>query len=423
MPDAQWWTKAVIYELYVDKFAGNFTGLTEKLDYFTYLGVNTLWILPHYPSPGIDGGYDISDYRNVGSNLGTLDDFDRFLQSAHQRGLKVIIDLVLNHTSVDHSWFREARASKDNPKRDWYMWSDNQDKFSQAFVHFSDIKGKNWIYNEPTGDFYYATFYREQPDLNWDNPEVMAAMLEVIDFWLGKGVDGFRLDAVSRLVKREDTNCFALPETHDILKKIRAHIDSKFSGVVLIAETGGWPDEAKTFFGSGDECQMVINFPLAVKLLSGIRSRDLTGVGKVWEWCGDIPAACRWAVFLTNHDSVDVFFLGSDEDKQELIKRTDPAGQFTQPGGLSIGARLAEVCQGNPDDIIWATRQLLSQPGVPIIYYGNEIGMRNLALPEKPPDTRICVRGQFDWSEVERQKSDPSSILNQVREALQNRKN
>ncbi len=177
------------------------------------------------------------------------------------------------------------------------MWSDNQDKFSQAFVHFSDIKNNsNWIFNESTGDYYYATFYREQPDLNWDNPEVMAAMLKVIDFWLGKGVDGFRLDAVSRLVKRDGTNCFALPETHDVLKKIRAHIDSKFPGIVLIAETGGWPDEARTFFGSGDECQMVINFPLAVKLLSGIKNRDLEGVEKFGNGAGifRVPAAGRY---------------------------------------------------------------------------------------------------------------------------------
>jgi maltose alpha-D-glucosyltransferase/alpha-amylase len=422
MSDAQWWTKAVIYELYIDKFAGNLKGLTEKLDYFTYLGVNTLWLLPHYPSPGIDGGYDISDYQNIRSDLGTLDDFDRFLQSAHEHGLKVIIDLVLNHTSNEHSWFKEARASKDSPKRDWYIWSDHKDRFTEAFVHFSEIKNNsNWVFNESTGDYYYATFYPEQPDLNWDNPELMSAMLEVIDYWLGKGVDGFRLDAVSRLIKRDGTNCFALPETHAVLKKIRSHIDSKFSGIVLIAETGGWPHEARTFFAAGDECQMVINFPLAVKLLSGIKNRDLEGVDKVWQWCGEIPAACRWAVFLTNHDSVDVFFLGSDEEKQEILQRADPTGQYTQPGGLSIGARLAEVCQGNQDDIIWATRQLLSQPGVPIIYYGNEIGMRNQSFPEKPPDTRICVRNQFDWAEADKQKSDPNSILNQVRNAIRNR--
>jgi maltose alpha-D-glucosyltransferase/alpha-amylase len=414
MSDLDWWKKAIIYELYVDKFAGNFQSLTKKLDYFTYLGVNTLWILPHYPSPMIDGGYDISDYQNVRTDQGTLSDFDEFIKIAHSKGLKVITDLVLNHTSDQHPWFVEARASKDNPKRDWYLWSDSSDRFSQAFVHFADIKSKNWIVNQFTGDYYYATFYKEQPDLNWDNPEVVEAMYQVMDFWLDKGVDGFRLDAVARLIKREGTNCFALPETHETLKKIRLHIDSKYQGIVLMAETGGWPDEARNFFGTGDECHLVIHFPLAVKLLSAISTKDLSGISDIWRWTGPIPDNCGWAVFLTNHDSVDLFFLTNEEEKQRLIQRADPTGQFTQYDSQSFGARLAEICQGNKDDLLWVTKELLSQPGVPIIYYGNEIGMRNSPLSEKPHDVRAYVRGNFDWSEAEKQKSDPSSSLNQV---------
>jgi maltose alpha-D-glucosyltransferase/alpha-amylase len=416
-----WWTTAVIYELYVDKFAGNFTNLTAKLDYFTYLGVNTLWVLPHYPSPGIDGGYDISDFTHIRPDLGSVSDFQDFVKQAHAKHLRVIIDLVLNHTSATHPWFIASRSSRNNPKRDWYMWSENQTGFSQAFVHFEHIKGKNWIYNPTTGDYYYATFYQEQPDLNWDNPEVFAAMMAVIDFWLGLGVDGFRLDAVSRLIKREGTNCFALPQTHELLKHIRTHIDSKYSDILLLAESGGWIHEAKPFFGSGDECQLVIHFPLAVELLSAILTRDLSQVHAIWDQSRDIPDTCRWAVFLTSHDSVDLFFLTSEEQKRQLARLADPTGYFSTPTGASIGARLAEVCQGKEEAILWAVGQLLSQPGVPVIYYGNEIGLRNAPLSPKPSDIRDFVRGPFDWAEADRQKSDPSSLLSHIRTLLQNR--
>jgi maltose alpha-D-glucosyltransferase / alpha-amylase len=420
MSSPAWWTKAVIYELYVDKFANDFTGLTSKLDYFTDLGVDTLWILPHYPSPLVDDGYDISDFTGVRQELGTPEDFDHFIKEAHIRGLKVIIDLVLNHTSSEHSWFKESASSRDNPKRNWYLWNDNQDLYSQAFIHFSDIKKSNWIFNKPTGDYYYATFYPQQPDLNWDNPEVVSAMLGVMDFWLDKGIDGFRLDAISRLIKRDGTNCFALPENHLVLIKIRSHLDSKFPGTVLMAEAGGWPEEARPFFGEGDECQMVIHFPLAVRLLSAIGNRNLSAVKDIWQMSGGLPGDCRWAVFLTNHDSVDLFFLG-EEEKRKLREKVDPHGIFITADGQSIGARLGEICQGNSEDIVWATSELLSQPGTPIIYYGNEIGMRNLVLPEKPKDIRAYVRGSFDWAEAERQKSDPNSILNQVRTLIRDR--
>ena len=418
-----WWTKAIIYELYVDKFAGNFSGLTAKLDYFNSLGVNTLWLLPHYPTPGIDGGYDISDYTAIRPDLGTMADFSEFIKASHAKNLRVIIDLVLNHTSSEHPWFAESRSSKDNPKRHWYLWSDNQDGFSQAFIHFEHLKAKNWIKNEVTGDYYYATFYPQQPDLNWDNPEVFTAMMEVVDFWLDKGVDGFRLDAVARLIKREGTNCFALPESHQILKRIRQHIDSKYPGIVLMAESGGWIHEAKPFFGDGDECQLVIHFPLAVELLSTIYTRDLSRVHDLWNQSQGIPENSRWAVFLTSHDSVDLFFLSNDWQKQQLIQAVDPAGFFTYPPGQSIGARLTQVGQGKLDNILWAFKEQLSLPGVPIIYYGNEIGMPNLSFIEKPGDIRDFVRGQFNWSEVDRQRSDPNSLLNQVSKLIHQKSN
>jgi len=408
------WKKAVIYELYVDKFAGNFKNLTAKLDYFTYLGVNVLWILPHYPSPLVDGGYDISDYQNIRPGLGTMQDFDEFLIEAHKKGLRVMIDMVLNHTSDQHPWFKQHK--------DWYLWDANQTKYSQAFVHFAELKNhNNWIKN-PEGDgFYYATFYPQQPDLNWDNPEVVSAMTENIDFWLTKGVDGMRLDAISRLIKRDGTYCFGLPETHQILKNIRTHIDEKFPGVVLLAESGGWPDEARQFFGAGDECHLVFHFPLSVRLLSAIKNRDIAKIQDIWTWSGQIPDGCSWVSFLTHHDSIDLFFLSSDDEKSELRYRVDPENKFSSPDGNSMAARLAEVCKGNIEDIKWATKTHLDQPAIPIIYYGNEIGMRNQDLPQKPIDFREFVRGQFDWQEAETQQSDPNSLLNSVRELIKNR--
>jgi maltose alpha-D-glucosyltransferase/alpha-amylase len=414
-----WSPKSIIYELYVDKFAGNFSGLTTKLDYFNYLGIDTLWLLPHYPSPLVDGGYDISDYQNIRSDLGTMTDFNIFVKTAHAKGLKVLTDLVLNHTSDQHPWFIESKGSKTNDKRNWYMWSNTPDQFSQAFVHFADLKNNiNWIFNEATGDYYYATFYKEQPDLNWDNPEVLEAMLKVFDFWLDCGVDGFRLDAIARLIKRDGTNCFALPENHEILKKIRSHLDTKYPGKVLMAESGGWIHEAKAFFGQGDECHLVINFPLAVHMLAAINHKNTDKIESLWSQAGQLPNNCQWGVFLTNHDCVDLFLLGNEEEKQQLAKKADPDGLFAQPDSQSIGARIAEICQGNNEDILWATQLLLSQPGVPIIYYGNEIGMRNANLPDKPHDTRLYVRGPFDWPEAEKQQSDPNSLLNSIKNLI-----
>lgn len=411
------WTKAVIYEAYVDKFTGNFKNLTAKLDYLVYLGINVLWLLPHYPSPLVDGGYDISDYQNIRSDLGTMADFDEFLNAAHGKGLKVMLDMVLNHTSDQHPWFT------DPTKRDWYIRSDNQNQFAKAFVHFAEIKNNNnWIKTPGSEDYYYATFYPQQPDLNWDNPAVVMAMQEQMDFWLQKGVDGFRLDAISRLIKREDTYCFGLPETHQILKNIRSYIDSKYPGVVLLAESGGWPDEARQFFGAGDECHMVLSFPLSVRILSAVQHQDLGKISDFWTWSPPAPQGCSWAGFLTSHDSVDLFFLGSDEEKSQLRQKIDPKGIYSSPDGQSIGARLGEVFQGNSREIILATRTLLQQPVVPVIYYGNEIGMRNLDLSQKPADHREYVRGPFDWPEAEKQISDPDSILNTIRELIRKTK-
>lgn len=416
-----WWVNAIIYELYVDKFAGNFKGLTDKLDYLKSLGVNTLWILPHYPSPMIDGGYDISDYVSVRNELGQMEDFEEFIKKAHREGFKVILDLVLNHTSDDHPWFIEARSSPDNPKRNWYIWSDETNRFSQAYVHFANVKNSNWIKNEETQDFYYASFYPQQPDLNWDNGEVYEAMLGVMKFWLGKGVDGFRLDAISRLVKREGTDCFALPEVHDILKRIRADISVNFPGTVFLAESGGWIHEAKTFFGNGDECQLVINFPMASNLLSAVSDYDLSKTQKLWEESQGIGDTNRWGLFLTNHDSVDLFFL-DDQQKFNLGQGVCLQLEHCEKDSSSFATRLSEVCGGNKEKIIWAHEKLLEFSGVPILYYGNEIGMSNEVFDQLPADTREYVRGYFDWDEAERQMGDKDSILNRVKDLIHKRK-
>jgi len=413
-----WWRSAIIYELYVDKFAGDFRRLSEKLDYFSYLGINTLWILPHYPSPMIDGGYDISDYTSVRDDLGNLEDFVNFVNDAHKKNIRIIIDLVLNHTSEAHPWFIEARSSRENAKRDWYLWSEDTDRFSQAFVHFSDIKKNNWILNAATNDYYYASFYPQQPDLNWDNPEVYKAMASVMEFWLSRGVDGFRLDAVSRLIKRDGTNCFALPETHEILRRIESEIGTKYPNAVFMAESGGWPDEAKTFFGSGDECQLVINFPLATNLLSAVSDGDLSAARKAWEESGGINDNCQWSVFLTNHDSVDLFFLTEEDRKKRLAEENNLLARFGKEGHESFACRLSEICGGDKDKMLWAHEQLLSLPAVPILYYGNEIGMQNAKLNHVPTDFREYVRGDFDWEEAERQMNDPDSLLNKVRKLI-----
>ncbi|MBN1168667.1 hypothetical protein JXA63_02135 [Candidatus Woesebacteria bacterium] len=416
-----WWTDAIVYEVYVDKFAANFKGLTNKLDYLKLLGVNTIWLLPHYPSPMVDGGYDISDYTSVRSDLGTIEDFEEFILEAHKKDLKVITDLVLNHTSDAHPWFAEARSSKNNPKRDWYLWSEDTSKFSKAFVHFADIKGSNWIKNERTDDYYYATFYPQQPDLNWGNLQVYGAMLDVMHFWLEKGVDGFRLDAISRLIKRDGTDCFALDEVHNILKRIRADISKDYPNAVFLAESGGWVHEARTFFGEGNECQLVINFPMASSLLSSISDYDLSKTQNVWEESQGVGEQNRWGLFLTNHDSVDLFFL-DDEQKQKLTNNGDLPSKFGSEGSSSFPARLSEICMGDKDKIIWAHEKLLEFSGVPILYYGNEIGMSNKNLDKKPQDTREYVRGKFDWNEAEGQMKQKDSILNSVRELITKRK-
>lgn len=408
-----WWNRAVIYELYADKFAGNFKSLSAKLDYFKKLGVNSLLILPHYPSPMIDGGYDISDFKKIRRGLGSLKDFQSFVKKAHCFGLKIITDLILNHTSSKHSWFQEARSSKDNPKRDFYLWSKTGKEFALANNPFTNIKPSNWIYNHPTKDYYYATFYPQQPDLNWDNPEVFKEMKKIIDFWLDIGVDGFRLDAVTRLFKREGTDCINSPEVHPLLKKIRAHIDKKYSKRVLLAETDLKPPEAKRYFGHGDECHLVFHFFLAMKIWLSIKRNEPKITNKVIEETLDIPENCQWATFLGNHDAMALYLLNEDE-KTELANWLDPQCEFSSKLGSKLSMRLAEIFKGNKEKILASLKLLFSLPGVPVIYYGDEVGMRNAKLKKKPQDPRFYVRGKFNWKRAKEQIKHPGSIFNNL---------
>jgi maltose alpha-D-glucosyltransferase/alpha-amylase len=413
MTQRYWWKEAKIYECYVDKFAGDFKGLTEHANYFSLLGVNCIHILPHYPSPMIDDGYDIMDYRNVRPELGTLDDFRECIKALHARGIRVILDFVLNHTSSEHPWFIEARSSKMNSKRDFFLWSDTGKECADAINAFPDIKSSNWIPNPQTGDHYFATFYPEQPDLNWDNPEVMEEMLGNMDFWVELGVDGFRLDAAPHLIKRDGTNSKGLPETHAILKNIRAHIDQHYPEVILLAEAHQSVAEIKTYFGNGDECHMAYHFCLMEQMLLALKRNDRSGVQKMLDESFDIPETCQWAVFLRNHDEISLATLPDDE-RTRLVDFLDPKHEYPFKKGLYTSMRLASIFHGDRAKLRTAFELLYSTPGAPVMYYGDEIGMKNLPLMPRIVDSRKYVRGPFLWQEAERQIASPDSLFHDV---------
>lgn len=409
-----WWKSANIYELYVDKFAGTFKGLAERLDYVQELGINTLHILPHYASPMVDDGYDISDYRRVRPELGTLDDFDAFVESAHTRGIRVIIDFVLNHVSAKHPWFEEARVSKNSAKRDFFLWSETGDEFRGFPNPFIDFKPSNWIQNEATGDYYYATFYPEQPDLNWLNPEVQEAMFSHVDFWVDRGVDGFRLDAVPFLIKRGGSEPLGAPLVHEVVRTLRARLDARHQGrIALLAEVGQKIEEAKKYFGQGDECHLVYNFAIAEAMLYSLASGDIHHVKEEEEHSRDIPHTCAWAMFLRNHDDILLMSL-SDEERNDLLRSFDPNGRFLFSKGRTTAVRLAEALDGDTGRILSAVDMLYSLPGAHVFYYGDEIGMRNLPPQKNVFDTREYVRGAFDWSLAEAMRRSPDSLLQRI---------
>lgn len=402
----------------MDKFAKDFKGMAEKLPYLKSLGINCIWLLPHYPSPMVDDGYDVSDYLNVRSELGTLDDFKQFTEKAHEMGIRVIIDLVLNHVSIEHPWFRG--------KKDFFLWSKTGKEFPQAVNPFSKMKPSNWILDSISGEYYFSTFYPQQADLNWDNPQVFDEIARVIDFWIANGVDGFRLDAAPFLIKREGTMCVNLPETHKVLKKIRAHVEAKDPAVILLAEANGPHERVMEYFGgglpaqAGDECHMIFHFHLMSAMFLALKRGQMSVVETMVKNSFNIPDNCQWATFLTNHDELTLEHVSSEE-REELLAWLDPEEKYSFKGGYGASVRLATIFKGDKEKILNAFKVLFNSPGSQVIYYGDEIGMQNVQLSEKPADSRKYVRGEFDWQEAERQMKNPESLFNQVSKIIKGR--
>jgi maltose alpha-D-glucosyltransferase/alpha-amylase len=378
--DPLWYKDAVIYELHVRAFydsngdgIGDFKGLVKKLDYLQNLGVNTIWLLPFYPSPLKDDGYDISDYKNIHPDYGTLRDFKEFLKQAHLRGLRVITELILNHTSDQHPWFKKAKEAKPGSvHREFYVWSDNQEKYKEARVIFQDYESSNWSFSKEAGAYYWHRFYSHQPDLNFDSPKVRKEIIDIVDFWLELGVDGLRLDAVPYLYEREGTNCENLPQTHAFLKELRRHVDDKFRDKMLLAEANQWPEDAVSYFGQGDECQMAFNFPIMPRLFMAVQMEDRFPVVDILDPSLEIPQNCQWALFLRNHDELTLEMVTDEErDYMYRVYATDPRTKIN----LGIRRRLAPLMNNNAKKIELMNVLLFSLPGTPIVYYGDEIGM------------------------------------------------
>ncbi|MHC1790599.1 maltose alpha-D-glucosyltransferase [Solidesulfovibrio sp.] len=375
-----WYKETIIYELHVRSFAdgdgdgvGDFRGLIDRLDYLERLGVGALWLQPFYPSPLRDDGYDIADYCNIHPAYGTLSDFRRFLREAHKRGLRVITELVLNHTSDQHPWFQRARRAKPgSPARDFYVWSDTPDKYRQARIIFKDFETSNWAWDPVAKAHYWHRFYANQPDLNFDNPAVRQAMLKVVDFWLGMGVDGLRLDAVPYLFERTGTNCENLPETHAFLKELRAHVDVSFPDRMLLAEANQWPEDAVAYFGAGDECHMAFHFPIMPRIFMALWAEDRYPVIDILEQTPAIPESCQWALFLRNHDELTLEMV-SDEERDSMYRAY--ARDTRARINLGIRRRLAPLMQNNRRKMELINILLFSFPGTPILYYGDELGM------------------------------------------------
>jgi maltose alpha-D-glucosyltransferase/alpha-amylase len=396
--DALWYKDAVIYELHVRGFydsdgngTGEFRGLTLKLDYLADLGVNVLWLLPFYPSPLRDDGYDISDYTNIHPAYGTIDDFRMFLDEAHRRGIRVITELVLNHTSDQHPWFQQARSSHDNPRRDWYVWSDSVERYKQARIIFTDTELSNWAWDPVSKSHYWHRFFSHQPDLNFDNPEVREAFWEVMKFWFEMGVDGLRLDAVPYLVEREGTSCENLPETHEVLKFLRRRTDEAFSEKMFLAEANQWPRDVRKYFGEGDECQMAFHFPLMPRMFMAIRLEDRKPIVDIFQQTPEIPPSCQWGLFLRNHDELTLEMV-TDEERDYMYDEF--AADKRAKLNLGIRRRLAPLMEGDRRRIELMNGLLMSMPGTPILYYGDEIGMGdNIYLGD-----RNGVRTPMQWN-------------------------
>ena len=385
--DPLWYKNAVFYEIHIRSFCdsnadgrGDLAGITSKLDYIKELGVDCIWLLPMYPSPLKDDGYDIADYFNIHPDYGSVEDFKTLVNEAHARGIRVIADLVLNHTSDQHPWFVEARSSRDNPYRDYYVWSDTDQQYGEARIIFVDTEPSNWSFDDISGQYYWHRFYSCQPDLNFDNPVVADQMIDIIRYWLEMGIDGFRADAVPYLFEREGTSCENLPETHDYLKRVRAVMDTDYPGTILLGEANQWPWDLRPYFGGdpadpqvpGDEFHMAFHFPLMPRIFKALKLADTTDIHNIMADTPAIPANSQWCVFLRNHDELTLEMV-TEEDRQLMWQLYAPEERMRL--NLGIRRRLAPLLDNDRRKIELANAILFSMPGAPIIYYGDEIGM------------------------------------------------
>jgi maltose alpha-D-glucosyltransferase/alpha-amylase len=451
--DILWYKNAVFYELYVRAFRdsngdgkGDLKGATQKLDYLQELGVNCLWLLPIYPSPLRDDGYDISDYYNVISDYGTREDLQALVDAAHARGIRVIMDLVLNHTSDQHPWFQAARSSPDSPYRDYYVWSDTTDRYRDARIIFLDTETSNWTWDEKAGQYFWHRFYSTQPDLNFDNPAVRQEMLNIMKHWLDMGIDGFRADAVPYLIERDGTNCENLPETHAYLEEIRQFLNENYPDRILLAEANQWPKDVVPYFGDGsNEFHMGFHFPLMPRIFMALRREDRTPLEWILNRTPAIPDDCQWCIFLRNHDELTLEMV-TEEERQWMWQEYAPQPRMRL--NLGIRRRLAPLLDNNKQKILLANSILFTMPGSPILYYGDEIGMGdNIWLPD-----RNGVRTPMQWNaqpgagfstapeeqyysplihdniygtelvNVETQRNDPQSLYNRIRHMIAVRK-
>ncbi|TLU51040.1 MAG: maltose alpha-D-glucosyltransferase [Chlorobium sp.] len=398
-PEQLWYKDAIIYEAHVKTFydsnndgIGDFQGLRQKLGYLESLGITAIWLLPFYPSPLRDDGYDIADYMTVNPDYGTLEDFKEFLDEAHSRGLKVITELVVNHTSDQHAWFQRARkAPAGSPDRNFYVWSDDPNKYSETRIIFQDFEASNWTWDPVAGQYYWHRFFHHQPDLNFENPDVHQALFDVLDFWLGMGVDGLRLDAVPYLYEAEGTNCENLPQTYEYLKKLRSYVDEHYPNRMLLAEANQWPEDSAAYFGKGDQCHMNFHFPLMPRMYMALATEDRFPIIDILDQTPEIPEACQWASFLRNHDELTLEMVTDEErDYMRRVYANDPKARIN----LGIRRRLAPLMNNDRRKIELMNIMLLSLPGTPVLYYGDEIGMGdNFYLGD-----RDGVRTPMQWN-------------------------
>ena len=408
-----WYKDAVIYQVHVRAMydsngdgIGDFRGLAEKLDYLQELGISAIWLMPFFPSPLRDDGYDISDYRSVHPSYGTLEDVQLFLRAARDRGIRVVIEMVLNHTSDQHPWFQESRSSLNNPRRDWYVWSDSDTRYRGARIIFLDTEMSNWAWDPISKQYYWHRFFSHQPDLNYDSPAVREEMWNVMKFWLEMGVDGFRLDAVPYLFEREGTNCENLPETHGVIKELRRRLDENFPGRMLLAEANQWPADLLPYFGEGDEFHMAFHFPLMPRMFMGLKLEDRKPITEILQQTPKIPDTCQWCLFLRNHDELTLEMVTDMErDYMYDVYAHEKAMRLN----LGIRRRLAPLLDNDRRRIELMNGLLMSLTGTPVIYYGDEIGMGDNIFLGDRHGVRTPMQWDGGWN-AGFSSSDPESL-------------